>query len=124
MIDTNSFKSRLEADLVRLVAELETIALYEEASDDWIAKPEIEDMNVTDDNVEADAVEEWNERRATVASLEIDYRNIKRALEKIAKGTFGICEISQEEIDIRRLEINPTARTCSLHMNEESTLSL
>lgn len=124
MIDINLFKNRLETDLVRITDELNTIALYEETSDDWVAKPEVEDINNADDNVEADAVEEWNERRAMVSNLEIDYRNIKRALAKITAGTYGFCEIGQEEIDPRRLEINPTARTCSLHMNEESTLSL
>ncbi len=124
MLDLNQFKNRLEADLDRLTTELKTIALHEATTDDWIAKPEVEDINVTDSNVEADTVEEWNERRATVSDLEIDYRNIKRALAKITAGTFGLCEISNEPIDERRLEINPTARTCMAHMNEESSLPL
>lgn len=124
MIDTTLFKNRLENDLARLTTELQTIALYDAVSDDWVAKPETEDINTTDDNVEADVVEEWNERRALVSDLEIDYRNIKRALLKITAGTYGVCEIGHEEIDPRRLEINPTARTCSKHMNEEHSLSL
>jgi len=34
------------------------------------------------------------------------------ALERMDQGTYGICENCQEEIDIKRLEINPSAKTC------------
>src|SRR5258708_9490488 len=34
---------------------------------------------------------------------------IERALEKIADGTYGICDISGEEIPIKRLEAVPYA---------------
>lgn len=36
-------------------------------------------------------------------------RQIDRALEKIEEGTYGICDISNEEIPIRRLEAIPYA---------------
>lgn len=36
-------------------------------------------------------------------------RQIDRALEKIEEGTYGICDISSEEIPIKRLEAVPYA---------------
>ena len=36
-------------------------------------------------------------------------RQIDRALEKIEEGTFGICDISEEEIPLKRLEAIPYA---------------
>ena len=37
---------------------------------------------------------------------------IKDALARIEDGTFGICEECGEEIDIKRLAVNPLARYC------------
>ena len=36
-------------------------------------------------------------------------RQIERALEKIDEGTYGVCDISGEEIPLRRLEAVPYA---------------
>jgi DnaK suppressor protein len=36
-------------------------------------------------------------------------RQIDRALEKIAEGTYGVCDISGEEIPLKRLEAIPYA---------------
>lgn len=36
-------------------------------------------------------------------------RQIDRALEKISEGTYGVCDISGEEIPIKRLEAVPYA---------------
>ena len=38
-------------------------------------------------------------------------RNVERALEKIHEGTYGICDISGEEISKARLEAMPYAAT-------------
>jgi len=45
-----------------------------------------------------------------VSSKELDIlRQIERALEKIADGTYGICDITGEEIPLPRLEAIPYA---------------
>jgi DnaK suppressor protein len=36
-------------------------------------------------------------------------RQIDRALEKISEGTYGVCDLSNEEIPIKRLEAVPYA---------------
>lgn len=46
------------------------------------------------------------------ANLEVALADINRALEKIKKGIFGICEKCDKEIDTERLGAFPQARFC------------
>jgi len=124
MLPSATIKNELEAKLRSITAQLEHIATYDQKTGDWEATPIGTETPEADSNDEADVVEEWNERHATVAILEVDYRNTKRALEKLAEGTYGICEISGEPIEPERLSANPLARTCITHMNEEGSLPL
>ncbi|MCB9814532.1 hypothetical protein H6784_03895 [Candidatus Nomurabacteria bacterium] len=124
MSQHEEFQIQLEAELKSITAELSTIAVNSPDSDDWVAIPDSEELGNADENVEADAVEEWNERRAVLAQLEIRYRNIKRALQKITDGTYGICEISGKEIETERLQANPAARTNLANMDREKELTL
>lgn len=39
-------------------------------------------------------------------------RKINQALERIHRGTFGICEDCDQEIEIKRLEARPTTSKC------------
>jgi DnaK suppressor protein len=124
MLDTTKFTERLNADLLRITSDLSTIATYDATTDNWEAVPSGGDTAEADDNVEADGVEEWNERRATVATLEIEYKDIKRAHGKLLDGTFGYCEVCGSAIATERLEFKPTARTCTEHINDEASLAL
>ncbi len=45
-------------------------------------------------------------------TLELKLQDIENALEKIKKGTYGICENCNEEIPIGRLETKPEAKYC------------
>ena len=52
-------------------------------------------------------------------------KEIDAALDKIANGTYGICEECEEEISEKRLEANPVARyciTCKKAMEEKGLL--
>ncbi|MBX2866487.1 TraR/DksA C4-type zinc finger protein [Candidatus Kaiserbacteria bacterium] len=124
MKDTVQYKTRLEEELKELTAELKTIGVHDpENTENWIESgADLNDPSADPLDV-ADRTEEYGERRATVAVLETRYNNITRALEKIEKGTYGICEISGEEISPERLDANPAARTCTAHMEEENSLS-
>lgn len=118
------YKNQLEAELSMLVSELKTIAVKNPETNDWIAIPATEEIGNSDENVEADVIEEWNERRAVLQQLETRYRNIVRALEKIESGTYGICEISGEPIEEERLKINPAARTNLANIDRERELTI
>ena len=53
--------------------------------------------------------------RLTLSKKDAYYlKSVEAALERIKDGTFGLCQYCEEEIDIRRLRANPTARLCFL----------
>ena len=124
MSQSEIFKVQLEAELKKIITDLETIATQNPDTGDWVAIPVATDLGNADENVEADAVEEWNGRRALMSQLEIRYRNITKALEKIENDSFGVCEISGEPIEEERLKANPAARTNLANIDREKELPL
>ncbi len=60
----------------------------------------------------ADEVEEYNTLLSLEYNLETRLKDLNLALEKIAKGKYGICEKCQKEISIDRLKVCPEARFC------------
>jgi DnaK suppressor protein len=124
-MDTATFKKRLEEELQTVEKELKTVGVQNPANpSDWEAKEtEMDVMNApADANEAADKLEEYTENRAINDTLEIRFNNIKRALEKIDDGTYGVCEIGGEPIEKARLDANPAARTCLTHMDKDSSL--
>ena len=69
---------------------------------------------------EADRIETLEEREAEIIPLEERLHNVEKALNKIATGTYGQCEVCQAPIETARLEVNPAARTCKQHLDQES----
>jgi RNA polymerase-binding transcription factor DksA len=107
----------------RLTSDLEELAVHNPHTDDWELR--LDDTVFTaDENDRGDIGEAAEEKIATLALLETRYRNVVRALEKIATNTYGICEISGEAIEIERLRANPAARTCLHHLEDEDLLPL
>ncbi len=122
-VNTEQYKERLETMLAELTEELKTLGIHNpEVPEDWQALPADVETSQADPNVGADRVEDWEERRATLAELETRYNNLNRALKKIEAGTFGVCELGGEEIEADRLDANPAARTCKTHINNEADL--
>jgi RNA polymerase-binding transcription factor DksA len=118
------YRSTLETLLLQVISELDTIATLNTETDDWEVSVDSSEQAEADANSEADASEELSIRNATVVQLEENYRNIKRALEKIANGSYGQCEVCSDPIAVERLDILPYARTCVQHLDDERTLSL
>jgi RNA polymerase-binding transcription factor DksA len=124
-MDTEQFKNKLEAELQAVEKELRSVATQNPKNpQDWEAKETDMDVMsaVADPNEAADKQEEYVQNRAIADQLEIRYNNIKRALSKIEEGTYGICEVSGEQIEEDRLGANPAARTCKEHMEKEKDL--
>ena len=123
-IDINNYKERLESELAELTKELQSLGIHNpQVPEDWIATPSEAADAEPDPNEQADRVEDWQERRATLALLETRYNNINRALKKITDNEYGVCEIGGEEIEEDRLDANPAARTCKEHLEEEAKLT-
>lgn len=120
----HSYQETLQAQLVDVTHQLSELALLDEESHDWIINTTDLDLKDADENSRADNAEEADERVAIVAELENRYHLIQHALKKFDQGTFGICEISGEPIEVGRLEANPAARTCTQYMEQEYDLPL
>ncbi len=123
MIDTTPFKTRLLEDLRLVTKELETLGVQNpEVASDWIPVANDTEGAEADHNVLADKYEDLVTREGIVAELETRFNNITRALKKIEDGTYGICELSGDPIELERLNANPAARTCIAHREQESNL--
>jgi len=61
----------------------------------------------------ADEVEEYSTLLSIEYALEKKLRDVNLALDKMKKGTYGICENCKKEIDEERLKAYPEARNCN-----------
>ena len=114
-------KKYLKTELENLVNELNMIAVQDQKTKDWVARPE-KVTGEADSNVTADNTEDWNERRALMGQLETRYHNVLIALDKFESNSFGICEVCNEMIEPDRLDANKAARTCKMHLEKEREL--
>ncbi|AKP46137.1 DNA binding proteinDksA/TraR family [Bacillus smithii] len=76
------------------------------------------------DNHPGDEGTELFEREKDLALDEhsrLEWRNIRRALEAIENGTYGICEKCGKEIPYERLDALITATTCKEHSPDQET---
>ena len=123
-METESYKIALEGELTEVTHLLEEVAARDPKDvHNWVPKTDDIAADEADEIDVADKTEAWAERTGEVAELERRYNDVRRALERIEKGTYGICEISGHPIETARLEANLAARTCIAHKDEEDTLS-
>jgi len=118
--ELQDFKHKLEKEKELLESELQTLGARNTANpSDWVpAKGKGEEFGA-DRNDNADIIEDMHDANASLNELEGRLNTVIMALEKIEKGTYGTCEISNEPIEKERLLANPAARTCMAHMNEK-----
>ncbi|MBI5817327.1 MAG: TraR/DksA C4-type zinc finger protein [Candidatus Yonathbacteria bacterium] len=117
-IDTNHFKEKLETEKKLVEGELKSVGrVNPENPKDWEATPSSIDVMSADKTEVAEQMEEFEERSSVEVELENKLRSITRALDKIKRGTYGICEKGGEPIEKERLEANPAATTCIKHLN-------
>lgn len=74
------------------------------------------DETATQQDELADRQEEHGENLSEKSALGARKLEIMAALKRMQDGTYGMCEECGEKIDEERLEANPAARTCRLHM--------
>lgn len=118
-IDLEHFKGRLEKEMKLLEQEMEKIGRKNpDKKGDWEATPTDRDASGADDNLVADAIEEYEDNAAIMNTLETRYNDLKSALDKIKHGVYGTCQICGKEIENDRLEANPSARTCKEHIDQ------
>jgi DnaK suppressor protein len=117
-LDIAHFQTLLESERNLLLQELQESGHPTGYKDDWEAQPMHQDVQEPDFVDQADTVIDFQERIASLSELEIRLGEVDKALQKIAlnDGTYGICEVSGEPIEIERLEANPAAPTSIANM--------
>lgn len=118
-MNIEKYKKLLIAEKIRGEEDISLIAKKDEHGD-WEAVPETEIINqeVPDEADMAERSEDYEERTVRANSLEKKLIGIEKALEKIEKGEYGVCEVCGDKIDEDRLDINPSAATCTVCMNK------
>jgi DnaK suppressor protein len=100
--DITNFKKELEAMKVRLTASVTDNAQEVKTPDESTGYSQHQADEGTDDFGKTISIE--------LTAKEFDVlRQIDRALDKIEEGTYGICDITKEEISKKRLEAIPYA---------------
>lgn len=112
------FKAQLEAEQQKLLGELASVGrINPDNPNDWEPTPSDMTDRASDLNDFADNIEAYETNTAVLKQLEAQLVDVRDALTKIEKGTYGICEVSGERIEAERLKANPAARTCVAHMH-------
>lgn len=74
------------------------------------------DPTATESDELADRQEASEENVGETSALTARKNEIAAALKRMQDGTYGFCEECGEKIEEDRLDANPAARTCKVHM--------
>ena len=114
--DIDVFEQKLNAEKSRLEAELSGVGQKNSANpDDWQATAKDIEVDPADENEVADKFEEIEDNSGVVTQLEGQLTEVTAALDRIKKGTYGICEICGKPIEKDRLDANPSSRISIKH---------
>lgn len=118
-IDISYFKSKLEGERASLLSDLGEIGVQADDLDEenWVGRQPNLNVAETDRNEVADEQEEYHERIAITETLEDRLRLVNAALKRIEEGSYGVCKVCGQPIEVDRLEANLSASTCKEHMN-------
>jgi RNA polymerase-binding transcription factor DksA len=115
--ELSHWKNKLLAEKAELEGELGKIARKDPTHPgQWEAAPLTNRDDSTRDDV-ADNLEEMDEREEIELALAARLKEVVQALEKMAAGTYGVCEVGGEPIEADRLHVNPAATTCKTHLD-------
>ncbi len=115
-VQIEELKNKLIEEKERLEKELSSFAEKNpKVKGDWTAKfPSFGDHKSEQDE-NADEVEEYIAEVSEEHILELRLKDVDEALEKIGTDAYGKCSECSEEIPFARLQANPEAKTCIEH---------
>jgi len=119
-METEKYKIKLIEEQKKIEGLLAKLGVADKTGD-WEATPENEmvEQEVQDEADMAERSADFEERTIKLNSLEERLGDIKKALDKIENGGYGICEVCGSPIEADRLEANPSAMTCKNCMNKD-----
>ncbi len=110
-------KTLIEAEIKVVESELNSVAQKNPGQPGkWEAKREDLDTDKADELETAEDLEEMEGHESIAAKLQQRLGDLKHALERVASGSYGICEVCKKPIEAGRLNANPAASTCVAHM--------
>ncbi len=106
----NEVEAKLKAEAERLEHELSEFAKQNPKNiEDYDAQfPNMGDKE--DEN--AEEVDTYSTNLTLERTLESNLRDVQQALNRIKKGTYGICKYCNKEIDEKRLRARPASSSC------------
>jgi RNA polymerase-binding transcription factor DksA len=120
MIDITKYEKALRAELETLETELKSVGhINTDNPGDWESDAKDVDINTSDEADIADNINAYESNTALLKQFEVQYNDVKSALERITKGTYGFCEVCKNPIEAKRLSANAAARTCLEHMDQK-----
>ncbi len=119
-METEKYKIKLIEEQKNVEGLLAKLGVVDKTGD-WEATPENEmvEQEVQDEADMAERSADFEERTIKLNSLEERLGDIRKALEKIENGGYGVCEVCGSLIEEDRLEANPSAMTCKKCMNKD-----
>jgi RNA polymerase-binding transcription factor DksA len=117
-LDKKKIKEKLEKERDVLVGEMKAMGKLNPDTNEWETVPEEMNYVETDQNDMADRFEDFESKSSMMKVLESKLGNILHALKGIGRESFGKCEICKKDIELARMEANPSARTCKKHINQ------
>lgn len=114
--DIQKFKAKLIAEKAQLEEEMGGIGSKNPNNPGtWDASAAAMEVDSADENEVADKLEEYEENAGILTQLENQLNEVNSALDRVEKGTYGLCEKCGEPIETDRLEANPSARLSIKH---------
>ena len=115
-MNTDTYKVRLLEEQATLEASLSSVGRRNPHNPaDWEAVASEKGMEA-DQNDQAENLESYAENTAILNDLEIRYNSVLSALAHIEHGTYGVCTVGGEKIEVARLTADPAATTCKAHL--------
>jgi DnaK suppressor protein len=117
-VELEELRAALEKERENLEEELAGHGRVLNDAGDWQGASVGFEGEEADPNDVADQIEELVTNVPLVAELEERHVDVTDALERMDDGVYGICEVGGEPVPLKRLKVNPAARTCVEHANE------
>jgi len=110
-------KTLIENEISLVESELKSIAQPDPVRPgEWEAKREDLNTDKADELETAEDLEELEGHEVVTAKLQARLHDLRHALERVASGSYGTCEVCKQPIEVGRLHANPAASTCTAHM--------
>jgi len=107
------FKDLLIKEQDSLMEAMKTIGqLSEIAPGHWETHTEVTENKELEPDALADKFEEESTNESVLDTLEERLKEVTEALERIEKGTYGVCTKCGKKIEEEKLLANPAATTC------------